>query len=239
MDYAQLMNAIRATMEELTDAQKEHIGKGVCWTPNGNREYTIIRGETFEGQEIHGIQCFGIEFHDCVFRHCHFSDNQYEYLITVENCRFEDTVFEENWINIQLNDWKCNYVRCRFADLAIQSFQEQSTVSSRSFEDCVFENVRIAADITFQPNRMARCRFTNCDLYMNCMNECQCKDTSFESVAFKCALLSNRFERVRFVQCGLSPEQGCAHGNYCVECERDGETFVTEDMSSEKFKFVV
>lgn len=225
MDHVQLMEAIRATAEELTDARKEHVGKGVCWTPNGNREYTVIRGETFEGQEIHGIRSFGIEFHDCVFRNCRFSGNQYEYLINLENCRFEDTVFEESWKDVQLNDRKCIYVRCRFVGLEIESFQEQSTVDSRSFEDCVFERVRIAADITFQPNRIARCRFADCDLYMNCVNKCECQDTSFESVTFKCALLSNRFERVRFVQCGLSPELGCAHGNDCAECERDGEAF--------------
>ena len=35
----------------------------------------------------------------------------------------------------------------------IQSFQEQSTVSSRSFEDCIFKKVKITADITFQPNQ--------------------------------------------------------------------------------------
>ena len=230
MDHTQLMEALRATAEELTDAQKEHVSKGVCWTPNGNREYTIIRDESFEGQEIHGIRHFGIEYRNCVFRNCYFSDNQYEYLITMENCRFENTVFEESWRDVQLNERNCIYVRCRFSGLALQSFQEQSTVSSQSFEDCVFEKVRIAADITFQPNQITRCRFVDCDLYMNCVNRCECRDTSFESVTFKCALLSNRFERMSFERCGLSPELGCAHGNSWVECERDGEAFVIEDF---------
>lgn len=115
--------------------------------------------------------------------------------------------------------------------MVYQSFQEQSTVSSRNFEDCVFEKVRIEADLTFQPNRVVRCRFADCDLYMNSVNRCEFKDMSFESVTFKCALLSNRFERVRFAQCEFSPKLSYAQGNCCVECERDGEAFVMEKKS--------
>ena len=181
-------------------------------------ENILLENEVLDDSNL---TCFLMK--NCTFKNVVFKNHNGSLWIDYENCSFYDCTFEnivseEFYISTREN----YYFNCKFKNIHIEGFTEQSGIGEGKIENCIFEDIKIEADMSSGCYLIEKSIFNNVYYHVLDFENNDIIDSKIKNTKFECDYISyNNFQNVEFDEFKIECIKDYMHTNTFVDCDKE------------------
>lgn len=181
-------------------------------------ENIVLENEVFDGSNL-----IWFEIKNCTFKNVVFKNYNGRLWIVHENCSFFDCTFE----NIASEDFYIGssenyYFNCKFKNIHIEGFTEQSGIGEGKIENCIFEDIKFEADMSSSSYLIEKSIFNNVYYHVLDFEYNDIIDSKIKNTKFECDYISyNNFQNVEFDEFKIEGTKDYMHTNTFVDCDKE------------------
>lgn len=150
--------------------------------------------------QITGIQQSWIEIQNCKFENVIFNNLYEGECLNIENCEFKNCVFGDTFggfiVKILLFDNK--YINCKFDNVSYDGYMDQSEIQDDVFIDCNFKNIEIKGDVNIMGLEFKGGSIKNFNYTGNTISENYFENMLMQDVFAHALVNYNKMENITF-----------------------------------------